>query len=206
MTNDPFRFLTDFLIKNHKIDQSDEEIYLYGFREGTIYLLNFVTTLILGALFHSITESIVFLIAFVPLRIFAGGIHAKTQVRCYVLSLLTLIIIFVLINQLPHNKWIYEMIMIGSGFLLFILSPIEEENKPLNGAEFKYYRKKARIILLIELLIQVFAMVSGLFAVYCGISMAIGTLGLLVLLGKIRIRFFPRVPDVYDSNEKRVLM
>ena len=85
------------------VDEEDKEIYLFGIYQGLIFLLNVVTALLTGIILDMFLESVLFLICFIPLRIFAGGYHAKTQFRCYVMSTVTTVILLYLIAFLQKN-------------------------------------------------------------------------------------------------------
>lgn len=130
------------------IDEDDKEIYLFGFYQGLILLLNIVTTLVIGIILNMFVESILFLIFFIPLRIFAGGYHAKTQLRCYVMSTITTVLILYLILFLQENM---GGIIIG-GYIISVciiwkLAPVQDKHKPLDEKERIKYRKRVHKLL-----------------------------------------------------------
>ena len=86
------------------VDEEDKEIYLFGIYQGLIFLLNVVTALLTGIILDMFLESVLFLICFIPLRIFAGGYHAKTQFRCYVMSTVTTVILLYLIAFFGNSR------------------------------------------------------------------------------------------------------
>jgi accessory gene regulator B len=61
------------------ISVEDNELYEYGLHQSFILLANIFTTILVGWIFNMMIESIIFLLAFVPLRSYAGGYHAKRQ-------------------------------------------------------------------------------------------------------------------------------
>lgn len=130
------------------IDEDDKEIYLFGFYQGLILLLNIVTTLVIGIILNMFVESILFLIFFIPLRIFAGGYHAKTQLRCYVMSTITTVLILYLILFLQENMGVIIM----AGYVLSLcviwkLVPVQDKHKPLDSKEQIKYRKRVHKLL-----------------------------------------------------------
>ena len=64
-----------------ELTDEDKEIYLFGLIQGVIFLLNTFTALCIGMILNMLIEVIIYLVCFIPIRIFAGGYHAKTQVR-----------------------------------------------------------------------------------------------------------------------------
>lgn len=131
------------------IDESEKEIYLFGFYQGIILLLNIVTTLVIGIILNMFVESILFLIFFIPLRIFAGGYHAKTQLRCYVMSTITTVLILYLILFLQENMGgIIIGVYIISVCIIWKLVPVQDKHKPLDSKEQIKYRKRVQKLII----------------------------------------------------------
>ena len=132
------------------VDEEDKEIYLFGFYQGLIFLLNLVTALLTGIILNMFLESVLFLICFIPLRIFAGGYHAKTQLRCYVMSTITTVILLYLIAFLQKNMGVeVTALYIIAACIIWKLAPVQDKNKPLDLDEQKKYRKRVRSLLII---------------------------------------------------------
>ena len=132
------------------VDEEDKEIYLFGFYQGLIFLLNLVTALLTGIILDMFLESVLFLICFIPLRIFAGGYHAKTQFRCYVMSTVTTVILLYLIAFLQKNMGVEAIALyIIPTSIIWKLAPVQDKNKPLDLDEQKKYRKRVHSLLFI---------------------------------------------------------
>lgn len=67
-------------------EEEKEEIIRYGLDKIKNSCMMSAVTLLMGYAFHVFLQSIVFLICFIALRKYAGGYHADTQKRCYVIS------------------------------------------------------------------------------------------------------------------------
>ncbi len=141
---------TRILIENEVIDAEDKEIYDYGLKQGMIIVLNAITTIMIGSLFGMLSETIVFSIAYIPLRSYVGGYHAKTQLRCYLLSVLLIICVLFAIENILWTSSIVLGLTFISGIIIFILAPMEDSNKPLDSIEKKVFRVRTRIIFLKE--------------------------------------------------------
>ena len=63
-----------------------EEIIRYGLDRIKSTCTMTLVTLLMGCIFQVFFQSIVFLVCFIVLRKYAGGYHADTQNRCYVIS------------------------------------------------------------------------------------------------------------------------
>ena len=86
----PSKKLVDALADSGVISSDDRTLYIYGFHQMGVTLLNFSTDIIIGVLTGMLLESLLFLAVYISLRKFAGGYHAKTELRCYGLSTLLL--------------------------------------------------------------------------------------------------------------------
>lgn len=79
------------MVKNEIIPSDDREIYIYGLKQGFILLVNIFTTFVIGFAFNKTMETIIFLVTYIPLRIYAGGYHARTQMGCYICSVVLIV-------------------------------------------------------------------------------------------------------------------
>lgn len=84
--------IADLFVKNEVIACEDKDVYIYGLEQGFLMLTNIVTTILIGLVFRMVWQSIVFMMAYIPLRIYAGGYHTKTQLRCYLFSILLIVL------------------------------------------------------------------------------------------------------------------
>lgn len=129
-----------------KAINSKENYELY---EYTIYItlssiFHFITVAILGVCFGLFVESIIFYSSFIVVRKFAGGYHAKTPTRCFLVSLMINIAVLFAIKLLSgYSGWITDIICIVSFLIILLFSPVEHKNKPLNEREIKIYKRIA---------------------------------------------------------------
>lgn len=173
------------LLKNKVILKEDKEIYVYGFKSGFTLLLNLLTAFIVGFVFGMILQSIVFMISYIPLRSYAGGFHASTPWRCYGISLFIIAAVLSWLKFVPFlSIGCIVAIIIGS-VLCFVLAPVEDKNKPLDEKEQRVFKKRAYLILIIEICISaaIYFVWKTVFEV---ISLAIFVEGIMLVLGKIK--------------------
>lgn len=98
------------------------------------------SALIIGWIFGVVLEIAVFMVSYIPLRTFVGGYHAKTPLRCYFFSVVKLIIVSVGIKCFSPPDLVYVIAFLAGLFIMVILSPIEDKNKPLDETEKKVYK------------------------------------------------------------------
>lgn len=178
--------ITENMEDNHIIKHDDRELYVYGFNQGLNILLNLITTLVVGLLFRNILELAIFIAAYIPLRSFAGGYHAKTPLRCYIYSIIMIILVSVGMKYLLFVDMVYYVILAISALIIFVLSPAEDKNKPLDKIELKVYRKRTLLILLVELIICILSNVIDLRTVSISIIYNLAVMSVIILLGILK--------------------
>lgn len=188
MLNELGKRLTNTLINNNQIDESERCLYEYGF---FIFLSNatyVIITLMFGSIFSILIESIVFYIAFSLIRRYAGGFHASSEINC---TLITTISIFLclLCTKLCETNNIQIPILVLTSIatvLIFVLCPLDTPEKPLTKEEYKYFRKISwLILLLIVLTISIGWHFKLEFIMYpCCMSLILESI--LLVLGKIK--------------------
>ena len=180
--------ITDILISNNAVKQEDHEIYYYGVQQGITLLLNILTTIVIALVCGELWQCMVFMLSFVLPRRYAGGYHAKTPLRCYIYSNALIFAVLLIIKFFTLGIFICGSLSVISGAIIFFLSPVEAANKPLDEKERTVYRNRARVILVILLVIQVvLSSINCNTAVMC-ISMALFLLAALMVVGKLDLR------------------
>jgi accessory gene regulator B len=178
--------ITDKLIENRTIVNEDRELYVYGLQQGFIMLINIMTTIIIGVIFGMFWQSIVFLIAYIPIRSYAGGYHARTQLRCYFISTIIIIMALLGMRMVMWTNFYCLLTAFLSSIIIIILAPVEDTNKPLSQKEKQVYRKKTIIILGVLFNSIILFLVLDQFQISVSITMAILVLGFMVVFGNVR--------------------
>lgn len=182
--------ITDKFMQYKVISVEDYELYRYGVQNGCILLFNLLSALAIGFLCRMPIECCIFLLAFIPLRTFTGGYHAKTAVQCYIYSMLIIIGILLGLRYLRIPIWIY-MSLSGFGiFTAMILAPVEDKNKPLDSIEKSVYRKRALLILMIEICGLFISLALHFTQVFHTMAMALFCIGALLIAGFLKNRLW----------------
>lgn len=191
--------LCNVMITKGVIAREDRELYDYAFdlllSKGVVILL----CLTIGLCVRSFWLTCLFFMFFFPLRSYAGGYHTRHEWTCFMWSITIFAALLAYANFVRPAWYVHFAILLAAGIPIWLLSPVEDENKPLDAGERQAYRKKAHVILAAELAA---AMVLVLLQAYRptvtpAAAMAAGCLGmqaLLLLAGYTRNRFFPLPP------------
>lgn len=177
--------ITSNLVANGIVEHEEQDIYTYGIHQGIFMIINVLTVIIIGLLFGMIWESLFFIIAYMPLRTYAGGYHAKTPIRCYIMSVLMIILVLLVIRIVPWTNYIVILMSGISGCIIFLLAPVEDRNKPLSINQIIKYKRKTKKILGAELIIILAALYLSHYPSAAAFGLAIAAEGVMVVLGKI---------------------
>ncbi len=176
------------LIKHSAIENEDEELYTYGFFILLSQILYFVITVAIGIVFNIIIESIVFYIAFLFIRKYAGGYHASTEARCEILTSLSIVVcLFVIkLSEIYNIQIPLLIISYLSAVCIFALCPLDTPEKPLNEKERKHFRLISRIILFIICILITISFCFKLSFAFTALCMSLILESVLLSSGKIK--------------------
>lgn len=186
--------VTGWLLENEAFPREDKEIYQYGIQQGMIALLNLGTTMVIGMVFGKLLESILFMVAYIPLRSYAGGYHAKTAVRCYFFSIVMISAVLWVMRYVTYIGLICGCLTAISGSAIWFLVPVEDQNKPLDEVEKVVYRKRARGIVLAESILSLFVILCNEKRLGMCMTLVLCVMMVMLLLGKWK--------NVYLGNRK----
>lgn len=89
-------FCAEKLIQHTNTPSSHKPVFRYGIELTISTLSSILSVLFLSLLLNATIETIVFLIAYMSLRIWSGGYHAKTYARCFLSTNLTYLAVYVI--------------------------------------------------------------------------------------------------------------
>lgn len=178
--------LTQSLIDNNTIKDEEREIYRYGIEQGLTIILNFVTTLLIGLVCGMVWQSVVFTTAYIPLRSFAGGYHAKTPTKCYIFSIVLMFAVLLAMKLVPFTIFICSVMLFVSSVVFLFLSPVEERNKPLDKTEQMVYRKRALLIWISELMLTGACLCFQIMPLAICLTMALTVMAVMLILGQLK--------------------
>lgn len=189
MINHLSRKITDRLEENGTILKSNRELYEYGLRQMMLSFVNIGTTFLIGIAMSMILEAVIFTCTYIPLRIFAGGYHAKTPQRCWAISAIMLIFNLLVIRWFTY--WVdWSLVLSLFAFIgIIILSPVDNCIKPLDEIETKRYGLTSRIILFFELLVLIISFIFDFHNISFCIEMVWISLCIMLIIGMIKNKF-----------------
>ena len=142
------------MIKSGESIEDCREVYVYGLTQLFRTLLNLFTTVIIGFCMGMLLESIVFVICLMFIRSYSGGYHSNSPLRCYIISVIAVIMALGSIKLSVWNEYSSVLVMVISICILLLYAPICNRNKQLEDIEALVYKRRLRWILLVVTVIN----------------------------------------------------
>lgn len=173
------------LLTSSTIEECDRELYRYGFFLLINHVIFFFITFFVGALAGIPAESILFYFSFMLLRTYAGGVHAKTEMACTILTTFSLCASILAIKNMKDSNsgCVALIILVIGGICVLLLSPLDSEEKPLSDQERKKYKRVCFLLVSLNVFISLSFPVN---TIYYSLACAMGLAAILLVIGKIR--------------------
>ncbi len=170
-----------------KEDLEDEayDIYSYGIYQIVSYVINFFTILLIGIAFRRLLEVIILVVFFMAVRPYAGGYHASSAIKCYILTNIMIIGALLAIKYIQINNIFMICLLALNSIVIFVLAPLDTANKRLDEIEYIVYRKKTVKILSVEIIISIIMIAMNCHIVAECIIFAQMILSLALVIGRI---------------------
>lgn len=184
--------IADILWRQGIIQEEDVATCRYGLELFMASAFEVISILIISFFACNFFETLLFFVAFIPLRIYAGGYHADTQAKCYFVSLGVYGVFTVVLNILFKEMFVMLNILLTilSLIVILIYAPVIHKNKSVNDIEIKYYRKFSIIVSLVESIIILLLTVilpDSSYIVSLAIGQAAVTISIIVAIIKGKI-------------------
>lgn len=182
-----FNHLSKKIVEHYcKKDSNEIELYVFGVNQGLNMILNIVTALFIGILFGEFFQALLFMFAYIPLRSYAGGYHTETPLRCYIFSIILLTVVLIGIKYISAPDLVYYFVLIMALFIVILLSPVENKNKPLDKTEYKIYKKRVIFITITEFAIGQLLNLIGLYNMFVTVVYSFVVLSFMLITGKAK--------------------
>lgn len=169
------------------VQKEDAELYQYGIEYGITVAGNLLASALFGILTGRLGVVLVFLLFYSTLRTYSGGVHCKSKLGCFILSMMILLV------PVFSYEWVMEMVAFPALFavgviaivVVLVLSPVESINKPLDDEERKYYKRISHCIVALQGCVLAFLYCMNIYEYfYAGYSSVI-LVAIFMILGKI---------------------
>lgn len=183
------------LNRKNIIQRNETQIYEYALKILCYTSINIITIILIGIISGMLYESLLLLASFFSIRSFAGGIHANKYIHCYMFSVILIFLVIISIKYLLVylNPLFIVFTEIISIILIFILSPLENNNKKLNKKEKIVYKCVSLLLSILFFVVSICVIKTNLLkflSIACGVNLAsillfVGYLKRLLFLNKL---------------------
>lgn len=169
-------------------EEEKKEIVKYGVERGKTIVIYTIITLILGYILGILYQSIIFLLSFSYLRRYAGGYHADSPTKCYIISFVLTVAALLSIKLVQFNNVLGIIIQTINLFIIMKLSPVENFEHKLDCDEKKKYGVRTKKIVLV--LYTLYCIFNKMSITYLSAPIASACLlvGILLVSGYVKYR------------------
>lgn len=152
-----------YLKRNHI--NLEEDIYYYGVEILITYLLWFLFTFFILLYFDFVIEALFYIIPFIILRSYVGGLHLNSKIGCFIVTILTSCILPFVAQLFPVTVSLIIIIHIVCTMLISKVKVMDHEHKVLSNVEKQYLSKKGIyfVLFLFTLTILLFGLGDSIF-------------------------------------------
>jgi accessory gene regulator B len=184
--------VANYYANKNLIERSQIKIYKYGFELLISTLMNLLVIASISIILGTFLKSCLFLFSFIPLRLAAGGYHAKHHWSCILGFNIVFLLFILFLKILSLSYYLYysfAAIMVSSLFI-WSFAPVEAVNKPLTSTRRKNQRFRCLLLsninLTLVLLFFIFPnLPNNLLPYYASGSLCVG---IFLIVAKVAYR------------------
>lgn len=176
--------LVAFWVKNGVINQSETDAYIYGMELLFSTSINISIMFIVSVIARDTWLFIPYLASFIPLRLSAGGYHAKHHYSCILFNTIVYSMSIASMKLFPAQSLVVFCLLesIVSCITTFLFAPVPAKNKPLSDEEYRRGKMLSRVLAMTILVATILLYISGKKASIEWIMMCFGQSSATLLL------------------------
>ncbi len=183
---------TCFYILNRKCEMKGEkEIYIYGLELIISTLFSMLSISIISIIAGHFIYAVFFFLFFFSLRLFCGGYHAETYLKCFIITNFSFLINILLtyLIEMANIKWLLPFFMFVSFIIILINSPVKNTKHPCSEKVFNRNKKVLRILLFVYMIIYCFSFFTiKKDCILINMSLSFMLVSFMIVIEKIRIK------------------
>ncbi|HBA69824.1 MAG TPA: hypothetical protein DCZ40_10785 [Lachnospiraceae bacterium] len=153
MFHESIKKITNCMRDRHVIEDGMYEVYQYGLELLVSGLITFTSIMVIACLADSFLIGILYFIVSDPLKVTAGGYHASTYLKCFIVSNLEYLILSAAAKALsalfmPAFVWI--ALLLASSSYILANCPVRNPHHPVSEDVIRKNRRLAFLLLGID--------------------------------------------------------
>lgn len=180
--------ITQSLLNRNVILDEEKELYDYGLFMIISYMTFFLISILFGIALNILFSSILFYISFCLVRNFAGGIHANSEIKCDIITTVSILISEILIRILIDYGLvsIASVMLMISSICLCVIKPVSTTQKEISQQEKLHFHKKVIVLTVLILIISIISIILGGYNTIMALSVGLSLANILLILGHWR--------------------
>lgn len=187
-------------IKKGILPEAQRATYEYAYEVMISKVINILIAVLIAFLFRAPVTVAVLLVVYIPMRTYAGGYHAETNLWCTFVSAVMIVGVCLMVKYYPIDSILPFNIAasLSSICIIWMMAPVEAAHKPLDELEFKRYRLRTRILLMLGMIVSVILYCFGFWQISFVMNLAYIILAAMLIVGKVKTD----VPMSEDSEDE----
>lgn len=180
--------ITQNLLKRKVISDEEEELYDYGLFMMISYVVFFIVAMLFGVALHIPFSSLLFYISFCLIRNYAGGIHANSEIKCDIITTVSIFISELFIKFLINFDLVVLafIMLIVSSICLCAVKPVATAQKEVSQQERTKFHKTVIVLTILSLIITIIGLFLKRYNILMSLSVGLSLANVLLILGKMR--------------------
>lgn len=157
----------DMLYKNETISSEQKEVMIFGVSRILEDIPKYVAIIGICAYLNLLQQLFIVLLVTITYKTFVGGAHARTNLICFVFSLIMflapiLIPIYINFNH-TGNLILYGLVLVSSGYIIIKVAPGDTEEVPILKKSRRNKLKIKAIIVFVILYFSAIFIINNLY-------------------------------------------
>lgn len=151
MINHLSKSIALFFAKKNVISMSEIDSYIYGFRIILSTILNWSIVFLIMLYSNKWIETILYVFSVLMLRHHCGGYHAKTPLRCCIMTVIAYVLVLLILHVSTYKYEITLSAVLSLVSLICIIknAPIVHKNNPVREGDIQHHRRCSIILSLL---------------------------------------------------------
>lgn len=170
------------------VDEDEVEVYQFGLECLFLKVIHYLSYLLIGCVLHMIIPMMINAMVFMPLRSKSGGYHAKTRLRCYLLSCITVFLIC-LLDRVIYPMWLFIVIVFITNMVIICFAPVENDHRSLEQTDIRKFKQQTLLLLGVVDVLIIITVLAGTISISQWLLNGLLVTAVLVFLGICKKKF-----------------
>ncbi len=144
--------LSNALADRTNADECARQIYCYGIEVILSNATTLLSVLLIGLLMDRLDCSVIYLIIYSSLKVTCGGYHARTQLVCWIISIMSFVATVLLTDAtltIPGGRALWIAILVLCTMYILLTPPVMNSKHPVSQKTVEKNKKISSFLILV---------------------------------------------------------